>query len=123
MPLLRFTKRQRVTKRSEYDMVHHNGRQTGSAYFRAFALPGDREMPARLGISVSRSFKNATDRNRLKRRIREIFRLHQQELVKGQLIVVIVKPSSADLDYQEMEQEILRLFMKLNLVMVLRGNS
>lgn len=49
---------------------------------------------ARLGLAVSkRTAPSAVARNRIKRRIREAFRLHQRE-VAGKDLVVIAKPSA-----------------------------
>ena len=43
----------------------------------------------RLGIAISRKIAKATKRNRLKRLIRESFRLHKEELKKGYSIVFV----------------------------------
>jgi ribonuclease P protein component len=52
---------------------------------------------ARLGVTASRKVGNAVVRNRVKRRIREWFRLGGQELVAGIDLVVIARASAARL--------------------------
>lgn len=47
---------------------------------------------SRLGISVTKKTGSAVDRNRIKRIIREAFRLHRQQFPKYSDIVVTVRP-------------------------------
>ncbi len=54
-------------------------------------------------IVVSKEYsKKAVERNKTKRRIREIIR----ELNKGKKYKIILKPSAKDLSYQELKKEI-----------------
>jgi len=52
-----------------------------------------------LGISVGRKVGNAVCRNRIKRWIREYFRIHRATIPVGTDISVIVKPGAAQLDH------------------------
>ena len=47
---------------------------------------------SRLGLSVSRRVGHAVKRNRLKRLLREAFRLQQHELPAGYDVVVVIRP-------------------------------
>ncbi|MBK8956529.1 MAG: ribonuclease P protein component [Saprospiraceae bacterium] len=68
-----------------------------------------------IGISVSkRAFKKATDRNLLKRRIREAYRLHWQDHVTSRkLLLMFIYVGKTKLDYGEIEKAVIRILKGL----------
>lgn len=67
----------------------------------------------RLGLAITKKkLKNANDRNRLKRLIREHFRHHQHQIQNLDL-VFIVKISFTKQDYSAIKAEINEIFSKL----------
>ena len=68
----------------------------------------------RLGITISRKIAKATKRNRLKRLIRESFRLHKDELEKGYSIVFVWNKKKKVEKYhcRQIEEDMLRLFQR-----------
>lgn len=71
------------------------------------AAANDRDH-ARLGLAVSRRVGNAVVRNRVKRRLREIFRRNRGALPVADL-VVIPFASAAQLDFAVLRAEVLDL--------------
>src|SRR5829696_5887233 len=69
----------------------------------AYAMPNPLGHP-RLGMSVSRKVGNAVRRNRIRRLIRESFRLLQHDLPQGYDLVVVVRPHEPLIlaEYQKM---------------------
>ena len=105
---------QRLLKASEFNRVFKQGRRLSQPELTlAYRVRPSRDgkiYPPRLGLSVSRKVGGAVQRNVLKRRIREIFRLNQIQLVQGVELVVIPRKEAGDLSYQELEKRIFMLF-------------
>ena len=72
-------------------------------------VPGLHE-DSRLGITVSRRVGNAVERNRVKRRVREFFRLNRERLQPTQDILVIARVGAKALGYREVEAELRNVF-------------
>lgn len=67
----------------------------------------------RFGVGLSKKFGNAVERNRAKRQVREIFRLHKNRIQPGYDLVFLVYPG--DFGYHEREQQFLQLVARAGL--------
>lgn len=68
---------------------------------------------SRLGITVSRKVGNAVCRNRLKRWIRELFRVSQQQFCKAADISIVAKRQAGRLSHLQLNREISSVFARL----------
>ncbi len=67
------------------------------------------EKPARIGFITSKKVGGAVERNRIRRRLREIIRLSRPSLLAGVWIVVIAKPRSATAGTDALREELTAL--------------
>jgi len=67
----------------------------------------------RLGLTVSTKVGKAVCRNRIRRRIREAYRIHEGQMERGWDIVVVARTKAAFAPYAQVERELLRLLDKL----------
>jgi len=63
----------------------------------------------RLGISVSKKVGNSVVRHRLKRLVKESYRLNESVFRDGLDIVVVVRTTAKDRTYKEIESALLHL--------------
>ena len=100
--------RGRLTRRAEFDAVYRNGRRRSSRQFTVFfAANGLAE--SRFGMSVGRALGGAVVRNRIRRRVREVLRLHRREIPSGWDIIVHPRASVAKADFTSLGDELLGL--------------
>lgn len=75
--------------------------------------------PLRLGAVVSRKVGNAVIRNRVKRHLREAFRVHQQQLEEllsntAADLVVVARPPAASAGHQEIVEALKQCVLRLS---------
>jgi ribonuclease P protein component len=91
MPRYPFTKQHRVRSRTDFSAVFENGMKQVRGPLVAFAVPTDHAKP-RLGLSVPKRVGTAPRRNRIKRLLRESFRLLQHDFPRAYDLVIVVRP-------------------------------
>ncbi len=65
----------------------------------------------RLGLVVKKEVGQATFRNRMKRYVREFFRLNKHQIKGSYDIIVMIRKGCSFNRYQEAEEELRRLFI------------
>lgn len=63
----------------------------------------------RIGLTVGAKLGHAVERNRLRRRLREIYRLHEGQFARGYDIVVVARTAAMQAPYRQLEGAYLRL--------------
>ena len=70
----------------------------------------------RIGLTVGAKLGCAVRRNRMRRRLREIYRLHEAQFARGYDIVVVARTRAIGADYAALERAYLSLAAKLGLL-------
>ena len=84
-------------------------------------LPGD--ATSRLGVVVSKKVGGSVVRSRVKRLLRESFRVHQHELAQAVDLVLVARPSIAGRDFIEVERDFLTTLRRAGLLSAARGTG
>jgi len=66
----------------------------------------------RIGIRIGKRVGTATQRNRVKRLVREVYRQHRTQLPEGLSMVVIVRQAARDISYDECTERLRVLWQK-----------
>ncbi|MCD6486643.1 MAG: ribonuclease P protein component [Syntrophobacterales bacterium] len=106
-----FGKKERVRKRKNYLSIYQNGARVHSSNFTVILSPNP-SGGKRLGVTVSKKVGNAVKRNRIKRLLREFFRLNKDRLPDSRDVVIIAKEDVSSLKYQDIYLELANLFKK-----------
>ena len=107
-PRLDLPRNCRLVRRSEYDVVYREGRRRTSREFTIFLRPNGLEI-SRFGWSLKKALGNAVRRNRIRRRLREILRLHRQEIATGWDIVIHPRTTAATAEFSPLAAELVKL--------------
>ena len=90
---LRFPAVLRLRRKRDFDSVYARGRRVGDRFFALTASPNEAGL-ARLGLAVAtKAAGSSVERNRLRRLIRETFRLRQHELPCVDVVVSARPPA------------------------------
>jgi ribonuclease P protein component len=91
-------RRHRLSRSRDFDAVYRRGRSVSTRFFvlHWFDREDGPEAVPRLGLAVPRAVGTAVVRNRVKRRLREIFRARSEELRQDRDYVLVVRPGLAE---------------------------
>lgn len=108
--------RGRLSRSAEFERVYRQGRSTANRHLVLYTFPNPSSRRPRLGLSVSRKVGGAVERNRVKRMLRESFARAEPALREGHDVVVVARPSAAELVEREglagVEQALAELIAK-----------
>ncbi len=104
----------RLRKTWEYRLVGKMGCKFYTPHFVLLVLDNNKEK-ARLGVTVSRRVGNAVKRNKVKRLIREFFRINQFHF-ENKDYSVIARSNAAEIPYVVAKLELTDIFRKTSSV-------
>ena len=105
-----FTKKERITQPQDFRRVMKCGRRISSRNFILFMHKNECVFH-RLGIVAKKEIGPATFRNRMKRYIREFFRLHKHHVKGSYDFILMIKKGCSIHRGREAKEELSRLFI------------
>jgi len=101
-----FSRDDRLRKRREFEECYASGVRVSGRFLQLFVNWKSAPGGARLGISIPRRAGKAVIRNRLRRRIREIFRRNRALLGEAKLDLVIqCRPQAANASFPQLLED------------------
>lgn len=99
----------RIKSSREFAQLRAEGKSFPGRYLVLSVLPGAGAHRFHFGLITSRKVGGAVMRNKIRRRLREIIRAHQERIVEGCHLVLIARWRSPEADFAELEKDWLRL--------------
>lgn len=97
-----------LKKNTDFKNVYSKGKSKANRFFVMYVFENS-TYKNRIGISVSKKIGNSIVRHRIKRLVKESYRLHENMFNSGLDIVVIARSGAADLGFNDVESALLHL--------------
>lgn len=104
-----------VKENYEFRRIYRKGRSAVSPCLVVYCQK-NRRGQSRLGVTVSTKLGHAVVRNRVRRRLREIYRLNREKMPAGYDIIIVARVRAAETPYRKLERQYLRCLGELGLV-------
>lgn len=103
-----------IKENYEFRRIYAKGKSGVSPFLVVYCRP-NRRGHNRLGVTVSAKLGKAVVRNRVRRRLREIYRLSQPGMKRGYDIVLVARSRAVTASYRELERAYRRSCERLKL--------
>lgn len=110
---MRFT--QSLRENREFKRMYARGRSVVGACLAVYVRP-NRSNRNRLGLTVGTKLGGAVQRNRVRRRMKEIYRLHESDLRTGFDLVLVARVRAGRASYWDLDREFCHLLSRLGLI-------
>jgi ribonuclease P protein component len=109
----RFRREERIRHRRDFQLAFRYGSRHYTKHYTVILRPNNLQF-SRLGVTVSKSVGNAVKRNRVKRCLREFFRLHKHRLPPAHDLVIVAKKDAATLGYYDIREELAPVLLTID---------
>lgn len=91
-------RRNRLSRSRDFDSVYRHGRSVSTRFLVLYWFGREEDVgdEPRLGLAVPKTVGTAVTRNKMKRRLKEIWRAKLAELPRGRDYVLVVRPGLAE---------------------------
>jgi len=110
----RDTMKKTLKKNYEFKKVLNRGKFSSGKYIEVFYLENNKKTNF-IGIAISSKAANATERNRIKRLIRENYKSEEKNIKKGFNIVFLwnKRQNTENCNFYEMQEDIKKIFKNI----------
>lgn len=116
MPDFKFHKHFRLSKKKDISNVFENGISVSDGKFVVYALQNNLDFSRVCIITSKKSNSIAVKRNRIRRLVREFFRLNRSTFTLIADYVIVARKNAYFCDYGETEKSLKKLFFSKRLV-------
>jgi len=103
-----------LKKNSDFHRLYTRGKSYANPFVVVYCRKNGKDIN-RIGYTVSKKLGKAVTRNRIRRRMREVYRHNIHRLKKGFDIVAVARSKTADAAYSEIEEAFLRACEELGI--------
>jgi len=103
-----YSPRERIRKRKDFSHLYKKGRLTRGTYFNLIYLPNSLSY-SRMAVVASKKIGNAVQRNRVRRRVKELFRRNKELLTLPVDMIVVTKKGLQDASWENMKTQYLTM--------------
>ncbi len=104
-----------LNRNSAFRRLYAKGKSAATALLVVYERPNG-GAGNRLGLTVGTKVVKAVRRNRVRRRLKEIYRLHEKELLPGRDVVIVARVRAGEAAYRELERDFLAACARLKLL-------
>ncbi|HKD61074.1 MAG TPA: ribonuclease P protein component [Terracidiphilus sp.] len=104
----------RLRKHADFQRVYAEGRKRRSTSMSWFMAPQARADDPRVGLTVGKVLGKAHERNRIKRRLRDVLRRHIDLLPAGYDLILHPHRSVLSMEFTKLDDEIVRILTQAN---------
>ena len=106
----------RLTSGVQFAHVREHGRAYRGEFMTLAVADSPKEETARIGVITSKRVGDAVVRNRVRRRLRELFRTNQHQVRSGVWIVTIARAAAVHASFAALQAEWLRLAQRASIL-------
>ena len=103
-----------LKENAAFRRLYYRGASAGNRYLVIYCRRNGTDV-SRMGLTVSTKLGHAVVRNRVRRRLREIVRLHEDKLAEGYDFVIVARSASVEAEFAALTRAFLTLSAKVGL--------
>ncbi len=104
-----------LSENHRFRALYGRGKSKAGRYMVVYSLKSRPADVDRLGLTVSKKLGKAVTRNRIRRRLREAYRLNEPSFRTGYDVVIVARHGSETAPFEALKDEMLRLFRELGM--------